>query len=138
MSEFTIGQEIVVAHPFVRDTFTVNEGDGDGWTSYERPCWKPGCRTEMIPPDDCEAVADAMGSQILTIVDIHKPGRFPERVFYTRRWRDPDGKEFGKGGLRIKTTQAFRWLARGYRYEFRLETIMSVHSSGRDPVQKGS
>lgn len=121
MSDFIAGQIVVVPHPFVRDTFTVHESDGDGWSSYEKPTWKPGTRGEMVPPDDSEMVADGMGSQILTIVSIHKPGRFPERIFYTRRWRDPDGKEFGKGALRIKTAQAFARMARGYRHEFRLD-----------------
>ena len=121
--EFIVGQEITVAYPFVRDTYEVHEADEDGYSSYNKPTWVPKTRTVWTHSDSTEEVADAVGSQILTIVSIHKPGRFPERIFYTRRWRDPDGKEFGKNNLRIKTTQAFRWLARGYRHEFRMMAL---------------
>lgn len=119
--EFKAGAEIEVGHPFVRTTFMDRDGDGEGYSETEKPTWAPGVRQEFVAPDGFDDVADAMGSQILTIVSVHKPGRFPERIFYTRQWRDPDGRVFGKGNLRIKTTQAFRWLVRGYRHEFRIE-----------------
>jgi hypothetical protein len=119
--DFKIGAEIEVGHPFVRGMFTEHVGDGEGgWSEVSRPTWEPGIRHEWVQPDDTEPVADAVGSQILTVVSVHKPGRFPERVFYTRLWRDPDGREFGKGKLHIKTAQAFRRLIRGYRHEYRV------------------
>lgn len=132
MSEFTIGQVIEVAHPFVRGTYEAHEADEDGYSSYEKSTWVPGVRMKPVYPDDCESVADAMGAQILTIISIHKPGRFPERIFYTRRWRDPNGREFGKSNLRFKTTQAFRWLARGYRHEFRLDVTPHDYDPQKD------
>jgi hypothetical protein len=115
------GTVIEVGYPFVRDTYN---DPADGFA--ECKTWCPGVRHEWIAPDETvapdetETVADAMGTQIITVVSTHKPGRFPERVFYTQRWRDPNGREFGKGKLRTKTAQAFRRLIRGYRYEFRL------------------
>lgn len=55
----------------------------------------------------------------LDVVATFKPGRFPERVFYTRRWVDPDGREFGKTGrLLIATAGQFRRLLKGYRHPF--------------------
>lgn len=111
-----VGAEIEVAHPFVRSTYT----DFDGERPYERPTWRPGTRGEMIPPDDSEMVADGIGTQIVTVVSIHKPGPFPARVFFTRRWRDPDGREFGKNKLHIKSTQGFRSIINGFRHEYRL------------------
>lgn len=74
-------------------------------------------------PPDIEAVADAMGAQVITVVSVHRPGRFPTRVFYTRQWRDPDGKLFGKGNLRVLSIHHFRTLTRGYRHEFRLVQV---------------
>lgn len=118
--ELKIGARIEVSHPFVRGEFEEHTGGGDGYSSAMRPTWVPGVRHEWLSPEDSEPVADGVGIQILTIVSIHKPGRFPTRVFYTRLWRDPDGREFGKGKLHIKTQQAFRTLIRGYRHEYTL------------------
>lgn len=115
------GDVFKVPHPFRRTRVTLYETDYDGSRSYETDTWAPGVYTQMIPPDDCEWVADAIGHQVLTVVSTHKPGpRYPTRVFYTRQWRDPDGKTFGKTKLRILSEPAFNRLRRGYRYEFRL------------------
>lgn len=103
-------------YPFVRSTYTAYDGDGPA----EVPCWKPGVRIEYYCPDDTEMVADAEGAIILTVVSVHKPGKFPTRVFFTRRWRDPKGHEFGKGALRCATVAHFHTLARGYRHEYRI------------------
>jgi hypothetical protein len=111
--EILPGAEIEVGHPFVRDKFTKHDEEG----GYEVDCWKPGTRSEMVYPDDCIAVYDGMGTQILTVVSLHKPGKYPTRVFYTRKWRDPDGATFGKGALRMTTLPAFRKIIAGYRVE---------------------
>lgn len=123
-----IGERFEVRYPFVRDTYTEYEQDAEGGGSFEAPTWKPGTRVENwhspiwtgedVPcPTD---VADAIGTQILTVVGVYKPGRFPTRVFYERRWRDPDGKEFGKTKCRMTTVPAFRALASGYRHPFEM------------------
>jgi hypothetical protein len=110
------GAVITIAHPFVRDTVDLCDGED----FYKKDTWVPGVRHEACGQygENSEAVADGIGAQTLTIVSIHKPGKFPTRVFYTRLWRDPDGREFGKGKLHIKTAQAFGWIIRGYRVEF--------------------
>jgi hypothetical protein len=111
-----------VVYPFVRDTFTTHEADSEGAFGAEIPTWKPGTRNEMVYPDDCESVADALGAQILTVVSRHKPGRFPARVFYTRQWRDPDGRVFGKGGCRVATAEKFKRLSTRYGHPFKLKS----------------
>jgi hypothetical protein len=116
MSEFVPGAEIEVGHPFVREEYHGFDEDGP----FKRMSWRPGTRVEPVYPDSAEEVADAMGTQIITIVSVHRPGRFPTRVFFTRRWRDPDGREFGKTKCHIKTEQALRRRVRGFCYEFRL------------------
>jgi hypothetical protein len=112
------GMTFRAPYPFVRDKVTLMDEDGYS----EVATWKPGVRFEerFIPPDDMDAdcLADGVGEIILTIVSLHKPGRFPMRVFFTRRWRSPAGREFGKGACRIATAEKFRRLARGYAHEF--------------------
>jgi len=115
-SRVIAGAIIEVGHPFIRDKYSAFDGEGN----YEAIGWRPGTRTEFVCPDAMVDVADAVGTQILTVVSIHKPGRFPMRVFYTRQWRDPDGVTFGKGHLRMKTLQAFVALINGYRYPFEI------------------
>lgn len=116
---FTPGDEIAVKHPFLWELATVEMGE-DG--PVDAMSWRPGVRFELLPPygEDSEAIADGEGLMILTVISVHKPGRYPTRVFYTRRWRDPRGKEFGKGALRVKTLNAFRRIASGYQHEFRV------------------
>lgn len=105
-----------IPYPFYRDKVILRDDEG----SHEISTWVPGVRYVFVPPDESEAVADALGAQLIDVVSRHKPGRFPERVFYTRKWRDPDGNEFGKPVLRVKTGAAFKRLVSGYRYDYRL------------------
>lgn len=109
------GAEIVIAHPFVRE-----EVELYGELTMT---WRPGLRYEAETDQigDYRRVwtaADGIGEQILTVVSVHQPGRFPTRVFFTRKWRAPDGKVFGATKLHIKTLAAFRRIVRGYRHEF--------------------
>lgn len=116
-----VNKTYAAEYPFFRDK--VNLCDEEGY--YTEDTWRPG--TKFVDgPDSCPenpytiAVADAHGKMLLTVVDIHKPGRFPTRVFFTRQWQDPDGKKFGKGKLHIVTQQVFTRLLRGYRHEYEL------------------
>ena len=98
----------VTGYPFVR--YVANLYDEDDGCPYQTEGWRPGCTLY---------VADGVGSMVLDVVATFKPGRFLERVFYTRRWIDPDGREFGNTStLRIATTGKFRRLLKGYRYPF--------------------
>lgn len=103
-------------YPFVRTTYTEFDQDGPA----EVQSWKPGVVFEPLPPygEDVDCVAEGTGEIILTVVSVHKPGHFPTRVFFTRRWRRPDGIEFGKSKCHCVTVEKFRRLARGYRFPF--------------------
>lgn len=116
-NEFKPGAEIEVAHPFVREKYTQQDEDG----TAEVMSWRPGTRQENILPDDAEEVADGIGTQVIRIVSVHKPGKYPTRVFFTRSWRDPQGNEFGKNKLCIAVASAFRRRCRGYSVEYRLK-----------------
>lgn len=113
-------------HPFTRGKFTphpepVIPGDYEG--RYTKPSeqdtWIPGWRFDPCGQygEDTEEAWDGAGLQLRTVVSIHKPGlKYPPRVFYTRQWQDPDGRTFGKSGLRITTADAFRRWAQGERW----------------------
>lgn len=117
------GDEFGILYPFVRDTYTSFDADG----CSEMPTWKPGIRNEWISPEETGTVADGVGGAVFTVVDVHKPGRFPTRVFFTRKFVDPDGHAFGKGKLHIVTLDKFRRLARGYRYTYGIGEPLPHH-----------
>jgi hypothetical protein len=100
-------------YPFVRTEYHGCDAEGP----YTDEVWRPGCNQET-DEDGTDFTADDTGTMLLTVVSAHKPGRFPERTFFTRRWRDPDGREFGSYKLRMTTTQAFKQLCKGYRHSF--------------------
>lgn len=109
-----------VVYPFARATYT-DHGNGDeegGDSPEEVPTWKPGVRHADKGEGDIESLVDAFGRMVLTVIDVHKPGKYPTRVFYTRTWVNPDGKAFGKGKLKITTVSAFLSFTRGYKHEF--------------------
>lgn len=116
------GLHFSVPYPFVLEEVTLPPDDPEANQMMTVKSWRPGTRDEFLPPDSTEDVADGIGSQEITVVSVHKPGRFPHRVFYTREWIDPSGKRFGKPGCRVKTLSAFRRLVSGFRYEYRLST----------------
>lgn len=113
------GDVFRVKFPFVRCEVDVPDDDPEGVGYAKISSWTPGVEFVNVYPDDSEAVCDGEGEMVLTVVDVHKPGRFPARVFFTRSWVTPDGKTFGKGALRITTAQAFKRRAAGYMHEYR-------------------
>ena len=110
------GRTFEIPHPFVWEYADVR---GEKIES-----WRPGVRHEQDPEDPYNGegirLADGVGKQFITVVSVHKPGRYPERVFYTREWQDPDGKKFGKHGLRMTTTAALRRRVSGYHYAYEI------------------
>lgn len=116
------GQEFQFAYPYFREEVELFDGEG----MAKMMSWRPGVRYVNVYPDDSKAVADGIGKQIITVISIHKPGRFPERVFFTRKWLSPDGRLFGKPKLHAKTAQVFRRLIQGYRYDYELIDAVAV------------
>jgi hypothetical protein len=113
----------VAGYPFVRTVFEKQDFDGEEAVTNHLHGWKPGCESEYDQGFSVIYSADGMGEMLLTVVSRHKPGRYPERVFYTRQWRDPDGKVFGNLKLRIATAQKFKQLSSGYRDEFEMRGV---------------
>jgi len=116
MSEFIAGQEFRHPYPFVRGKHVNLDQVGE----YEVDTWNPGVRFEAAGywGDETDIIADGEGFQILTVIDTHKPGKYPERVFYTVTWIDPDGRQFGKKKLHIATVEKFKRWSRGFKFEY--------------------
>ena len=116
--ELAPGEVFEAVYPFVRSTFISHYQGDEGWVEDEIPTWTPGTRYADKGEGDIECIADAFGRVVLTVVSVHKPGRYPTRVFFTRTWVDPGGKPFGKTKCRVTTVPTFLTLTRGYRHEF--------------------
>ena len=102
-----------VTCPFVKETYEALEEDGP----VSVPSWRPGVRWEHVYPDDSRPVADGIGLVTYWLVSIHKlPAPYPARVFFTRKWIDPDGKVFGKNKLHIMTVSAFKRRLQSYKF----------------------
>lgn len=120
-------------YPFSRELKTLLDEDG----YHETITWVPGVRFIVVyPGDDTEDICDGLGRQVLTIVSTHKPGRFPERVFYQRYWVTPEGRKFGKPRCHIATAQKFRRLTRGYGHRFREATPAEKESHRATLIEK--
>lgn len=106
-----------IPYPFVRCKASIFDGEGYA----EIDSWRPG--TEYGPPDpysDVERQADGIGSMTITEVGRYKPGRFPERVFYTRTFTTPDGVAFGKGGLHVAVASKFSRITTRYGHPYKV------------------
>lgn len=103
-----------VRYPFFRTTYSGINEDGP----YQEESWRPGCDHEQDDNGDVDWFSEGHGQMHLTVVCEFKPGRFPTRVFFTRKWQDPDGKQFGLPKLRMTTKTNFMKLLKGYRREY--------------------
>ena len=118
---FTPGQQIVVEmYPFSRVTFIGCDLDGQ---QFSDEGWRPGCDRDRSLADGIDDhAADGLGAMLIQIIDVvNLPGGFSPRVFYVRKWRDPDGKEFGRKKCRVTTVGALAKTVKGYRHPFYLD-----------------
>lgn len=116
------GESFEVEYPFVLETLDFPPGsqNPDDIGRCER--YRPGVSViEDYENGHHYAVfkANGTGQMLLTVVGRYKPpGKYHERIFYTRKWRGPDGVVFGKNGLLVTTVAAFRRMLGGYRHPF--------------------
>jgi hypothetical protein len=119
---FKEGDRFEFPYPFSRSTYDqMDGGDEDNPPTFTAvPSWKVGPSSESDGMDGCYSMADALGKCVLTVVSIHKPGKYPTRVFFTRTWITPDGKAFGKTKCRVTTVPTFLAMATGYMHDYEL------------------
>jgi hypothetical protein len=115
----------VIPYPFVRCKVEIFDGEGPATIDS----WRPGTEDWSDYYHE-RRYADAMGTMTLTEVSRHKPGKYPERVFYTRKFTTPDGTTFGKGALRVTTAGAFKRLCAGFRHKFDLDPTPTPEGGG--------
>lgn len=99
----------------------------------DRCSWIPGCRREESEEyaghvfgeetwrKTYSHIADEMGAMLITEQGRVKIEGFRERVAFTRQWRDPYGKVFGKRDLRFLSAASFTKMVNGYRYSYFLD-----------------
>ena len=109
-----------IDYPFSRVMYTPPPDEDGQFTDILS--WRPGIWWNQVASDDSAVLADGMGKMILSIVSIHKPGKWPTRVFYVREWKTPEGKMFGKQRCMVKAQSAFKGLLNGYRHQFEMST----------------
>jgi hypothetical protein len=123
-------------HPFKLEAYQPIPDDPDGGYPDKVNTWVPGWRYEDCGPEDVEEVWDGAGLQRRTVVSLHRPGpRYPERVFYTRQWVDPNGHVFGRSNLRCVIAPTFRAWLRGERWPTRSPARDAHVTWARTPSQ---
>lgn len=115
------GEKFQVVYPFTYDPTPLGY-DLDG-APMDEGRWKPGVLWRISGPEGSDAYAHGTGMQILTVVGVFKPGRYPTRVFYTQSWIDPDGRKFGKNACRVMPLEKFRRRIRGYSISYDVEPV---------------
>ena len=115
----------VVRYPFVREMRDAHWLASEIGDMPQIECWRPGIAYEEAGPEDVEAIAHGEGQMQLREVSCHKPGRYPERVFYERCFVDPDGKTFGRPKLHIATRQKFNRLRKGFAVYYEVRAILA-------------
>lgn len=109
------GDSFTIPYPFWRS-------EGPDWvTGAIEAQWMLGTEyREYNQHDDGHDYADSLGSSTFTVVSIHKPGTYPERVFYVQSFTDPDGHEFSSGRLRCRSRSYFKRLISSYLKPYKL------------------
>ena len=105
------GTVFEVPYPFLRCVY--DDGDPDGGAGLS---WKPGAHHGEDYMGRTQNRYHGIGKQVLTVVGSYEPAGFPTRIFYTRKWVDPDGRAFGKRKCLIMTAEAFRRRVKGYAF----------------------
>ncbi|KKM19361.1 hypothetical protein LCGC14_1656430 [marine sediment metagenome] len=111
-----VGQTYQVKpYPFVRSEYETFIESGEHKESITT--WRPGVDLSEASYEE-NGFCHGEGAMMLTVVSIHKPGKYPTRIFYVRQWEAPDGTRFGKKGLQCKALAGFSLLRAGYRYAY--------------------
>ena len=108
------GATFIRPHPFTKCAPPRGHGDKPPLR------WRPGAwNHEGEWPS-----AHAMGSVTFHVVSLHSPPRYPRRVFFTRRFTDPDGALLKQSGLLCKTLNTFEGNVEDIGFEYDLEADM--------------
>lgn len=104
-----------IPYPFVRGTYSGYDECEDGISTIVRETWNPGAHEGCDDWGRLFATADAMGAMLLTEVAHFASERGRPMVVVRIKWREPEGRVFGKGQLKILSRDKFQRTLRGYR-----------------------
>lgn len=94
--------QFVRTHPFTLDTSGAFK-------------WRPGAwESEPRHNDDPMPACHGLGFVYFKVVSVHKPGRYPTRVFYTRRFVTPDDEALPESGCLCVTMEKFKRLRKDF------------------------
>lgn len=110
---YDVGQVHERWTPFVVEDRDIPDPNPEGFGLVRVKSWRPGVRHEPTAPDDFEAIWDGEGVELRRIVAVSKIEGGGVRLLYRRTYRRPDGKEFGRGTVRMTTPAAFTAWKRG-------------------------
>jgi len=102
-------------HPFT----LVVEHDHDPDAAFER--WRPGAWNVDSAGEDVLTSCTAMGRVKFTVVSIHRPPGYRERVFFKREFTTPEGKRYAPGRLMNCITRKFRKDISAFPFPFDVE-----------------
>lgn len=109
-------KEYRVIYPFHKGKRELYDEAADA--RLEKEVWEAGVTWDQIDEYEAIACADAVGTMVLVEIGRYTPPGYRERVFFTRYFIDPDGKEFGKKDLRMVGAAKFRRLCQGFRFGY--------------------
>ncbi|PCI04587.1 MAG: hypothetical protein COB78_09855 [Hyphomicrobiales bacterium] len=100
----------------------------DKYPSYSdtpaQEVWIPGFKVSEDETENGNILyAHDHGKAIYTVVSIHRPGKYPIRVLYTRHWVDPTGTAIKGKGLRCLSIAKFKRDSTKYAYDDRVEIV---------------
>ena len=78
MKHLEINKEYIFMYPFKKGTYSYFDEDG----LCEKSTWIPGYYLENETQYEFRKCADGLGKVIYTIIDIHKPGKYPTMNFH--------------------------------------------------------
>jgi hypothetical protein len=106
-------------HPF---TWVREPRSSDPVDDIER--WRPGARDSIeTQPGYSKPICHAEGIIRHTIISVHKPPGYQERVFFLRHYYDPDGMFVGPPTLHHLVTRAFRREVERYQTDYEVHPL---------------
>lgn len=105
---------------FERDhPFTWVEEGSYGDDRYER--WRPGAWNVETVVDEALSSCTALGRVKFTVISVHRPPGYQERVFFKREFITPDGTRYTPGRLMNCITRKFRKDIAAFPFAFEVE-----------------
>lgn len=105
------GAQFVRTHPFTLDTTGAYKWRPGAWEK------EPRAAQGYWERDDI-AACHGLGFVYFTVISVHKPGRYPTRVFYSRHHVTPDNEVLPESGCLCVTMEKFNRLRKDFQVPY--------------------